>query len=68
MNPKMHQSCKFPGPETSMDGYEEALEQYYQENMHKAMPKKKLQQHITEVKRTKLQQKWLSKRSHQIDK
>ena len=41
MNPKMHQSCKFPGPETSMDGYEEALEQYYQENMHKAMPKKK---------------------------
>ena len=41
MNPKMHQSCKFPGPETSMAGYEEALEQYYQENMHKAMPKKK---------------------------
>jgi len=24
-----------------MAGYEEALEQYYQENMHKAMPKKK---------------------------
>ena len=39
MNPKMHQSCKFPGPETSMAGYEEALEQYYQENMDKAMQK-----------------------------